>query len=129
VVRGFEAGALQTTRAPFSGTSGTLGWDVPAEEEPANLDAIAPLGFGNPQGETVIPTDRHTRGADVGKGGAGRVRENTVGDMPVRQQPNGERRIFGECSRRIAQIEGQAAHNAWEKRVADDCQACNVVPG
>lgn len=131
-VRGYEGSAPQMTRPPFSGTGGHLGWDdVPIEEEPGTLDTMIPFGFsGNQSRETIIPTDRHTRGLDsAGPVVAdGRVRENTVGDMPLRQVPNRETRMFGECSRRIAQKEGQAAHDAWKTRVEGGCSACRA-PG
>ncbi len=132
-VRGFEGAAPQVTRAPFSGTSGNLGWeDVPMEEEPATFDTMTPFGFsGSTSRETLIPADRHSRGLDSSVTAAprtDRVRENVVGDMPLRQVPNREGRMFGECSRRIAQKDGQAVHDAWKSRVSSDCSACRV-PG
>jgi hypothetical protein len=91
---------------------------------------MTPFGFsGNKSHETTIPSDRHTRGIDGSSGPAsGRVRENAIGDMPVRQTPNRETRMFGECSRMIAQKEGQAAHEEWKARVEGDCQACSTIP-
>lgn len=122
-VRGYEGTAPQVTRPPFSGSGGTLGWDdVPVEEEPATFDTMTPFGFGgNSSRETVIPADRHTRGVDGAADIPGRVRENSVGDLPLRQVPNRETRMFGECSRRIAQVEGQAAHDAWKQRAGSGC--------